>query len=117
MFVTDIIQYFKLTDMQAAAIGTVLGAFGTKAIEKLLSRKAQTFNEATQLRNELRQELDSLKKEIEEIKKDAVQWQEKYWEQVRLNFEQRSIIYALQIEVNDLKKNLNTYIKRNSKSD
>lgn len=91
-------------DIARISVAAVLGGIGFKIIERFLNSK-EFVNEHTALRLELREELNSVKEEVESLKGEADKWRERYYEQLELNT-------RLQIEIAQLRLELEEYKDR-----
>ena len=66
-------------DTYGAAIAAILGGLGVRVIDKMLTKRSETFLEATKLRDELRSENTLLRGELELLEVDRDEWREKYY--------------------------------------
>ena len=88
-------------------ITAAFGGIGVKVLDKVMSRRSETFNESSKIRNELRGEIEILRKDVEEWKTEADEWRRKYWEQVEVNIDQKAILETLRSEFDSFKKQVN----------
>lgn len=101
----------NLIDFQINTTGKVfIGIFsalcgGTflRIMEKILNKKKEAIDDATQIRTELRKQVELLTAEIIEVKKEVTEWREKYWEQVELVSQQNEELAKLRIEIEQLR--------------
>ena len=62
-----------------AAIAAILGGIGVKIIDKMLTKRSETFLEGAKLRDELRSENTFLRQEVEQLELDRNEWREKFY--------------------------------------
>lgn len=65
-----------------AVISGVIGGIGIKIIDKMLTRRSETFVESTKLREEMRQENAALRQENRTLEAEVDLWKEKYYNKV-----------------------------------
>jgi chromosome segregation ATPase len=78
-------------------VTAIFGGVGVKLLEKVMSKRSETFNESASLREELREQIQTLREEIEtwkrqadEWKTEADTWRKEYWKQIEYNIQQKS---------------------------
>lgn len=62
-----------------AAIAAILGGIGVKIIDKMLTKRSETFLEGAKIRDELRSENTLLRQELEQLEADRNDWREKFY--------------------------------------
>jgi hypothetical protein len=66
-------------DTYGAAIAAILGGLGVRMLDKMLTKRSETFLEATKIRDELRSENTLLRRDLEFIEVERNEWREKYY--------------------------------------
>lgn len=89
-------ELMDFLDKYAALMAALGGGVGVKVIDRVLSKRSERFNEASQMRDELRLQISDLRdavetheKTIDEWRHEADNWRTKYWEQVAENVKLR----------------------------
>ena len=62
-----------------AALAAILGGIGVKIIDKMLTKRSETFLEGSKIRDELRSENTTLRQELEQLEADRNEWREKFY--------------------------------------
>lgn len=62
-----------------AGIAAILGGIGVKMIDKMLTKRSETFLEGSKLRDELRSENTALRQDLEQMEAERNDWREKFY--------------------------------------
>ena len=62
-----------------AAVAAILGGIGVKIIDKMLTKRSETFLEGSKMRDELRSENTLLRQELEQLELERNEWREKFY--------------------------------------
>lgn len=92
-----------------AFLASGAGGVAVKAFEWAITRKSDKFDEEHILRQELRDEIDGLRDELAQLKRESNEWQQKYWDQIRINNSLESKINRLTNDIEELKQELSEY--------
>ena len=69
-------------DTYGAAVAAILGGIGVKIIDKMLTKRSETFLEGSKIRDELRSENNLLRQELEQLELERNEWREKFYSAV-----------------------------------
>lgn len=83
-------------------VGTVVGSFGTKAIETINSRRKTNLDYAAQIRSEQRSELMNLRSINAQLGAEIEDVREKYYSSLQKNVDLESKIDDLQLKLSEL---------------
>lgn len=101
-------ELLEFLDKYSALLAALGGGVGVKFIDKVLSRRSEQFQEATQIRGELWTEVAQLRATVDEWRQEADTWRAKYWEQVQENVTVRAELEQLRVEFDALKQRLDS---------
>jgi hypothetical protein len=68
-----------------ALLSAVLGGLGIKVIDKMLTRRSETFVESARIREEIRQENLTLRHNNKELEDEVDAWKLRYYEVIEHN--------------------------------
>lgn len=104
-------EWLNQLEKYTPLITAICGGAGIKLVDKIMSKRSDTFNESAKIREELRTSVDQLREDIDKSKEESDEWRQKYWEQVEVNIHLKGMFETLQLDFASLKKH------RNNKSD
>jgi hypothetical protein len=96
-------SWIEQVEKYTPLITAIFGGAGIKLLDKIVSKRSDTFNESAKIRDELRISIDQLREDIERYKEESDEWRKKYWEQVEINIHQKGMLESLQSEFETFK--------------